>query len=146
MITLRDLEAEFRDLSEYQLRMRIDYLKEYGLIEVSKGDHQRLLLPDDLPDLLRRLARFERQTQNVQDAVKLLAVEVKGNGTVYQLMSKEELITIIYEKDREIARLNAKIKELRDQMKPAELGLFERLRAAWWLLAGRPPKASERGE
>jgi hypothetical protein len=146
MITLRDLQAEFGNLSEYQLRTRIDYLKEYGLIEVSKGDYQRLLLPDDLPDLLRRLARFEEQTQNIRDAVRLLAAEVKGNGAVYQLMSKEELIAIIYEKDQEIARLNAKIKELRDRMKPAELSLFERLRAAWWLLTGRRVKAGESGE
>ena len=111
---------------------------------MSKGDYQRLLLPDDLPDLLKRLARFEEQTQNVRDAVKLLAAEIKGNGAVYELMPKAELIAIIYEKDREIARLNAKIKELRARMKPAELGLFWRLRAAWWLIAGK--RGKPRGE
>lgn len=140
MITLKDLQSEFEALTEYQLRTRIDYLKEYKLIEVSKGNYQRLLLPENLPDLLTRLARFEQQTQNVRDAVKLLAAEVKGDGAVYQLMPREELIVIIYEKDREIARLNSKIKELRARMKPAELGFLYRLKAAWWMISGRRVK------
>lgn len=124
-------------LEVYQIRYRIEQLKEAGLIETTKGPYQKVLLSDSEKDIFLRLINLEREYKTVSSAIAELKSELVRQGKQYEAMSKDDLLKEIYylleiirKQNVEIEQLKAKISKLLESRKPVErFSFWQRFRA-----------------
>jgi hypothetical protein len=127
-------------LEVYQIRYRIEQLKEAGLIETTKGPYQKVLLNDSEKETLLRLIELEREYKTVSSAMAELKSELVRQGKQYEAMSKDDLLREIYsllevirKQNIEIEQLKAKISKLMESRKPVErFSFWQRFRALFF--------------
>lgn len=124
-------------LEVYQIRYRIEQLKEAGLIETTKGPYQKVLLSDIEKEIFLRLIKLEREYKTVSSAIAELRSELIRQGKQYEAMSKNDLLKeicslleIIRKQNIEIEQLKVKISKLMESRKPVErFSFWQRFRA-----------------